>query len=356
MKSLLTLTMAVAAALQSSSPQVIYDKPLDGSIGLRIIVSHANKDEQTCCTTHVQVQLTDRTQPQHTWDIATIDDEYEFTYAVERATRDSVVLLKTDSSYGFQQGCVKLFVDTAAKRLLKRVDYALDKQLQFASDTDAERTLGVSTASLIALKAGGLVAGSVAVPLAMSDDEPMRQRVAQHAPPSSAYRQFARSRPDKVRPPYDDPTYWSIEENVGAVQAERDVIWFGRTFYDGEGQTGVGDIGYLDGRNRIAMLDIRAAADWSIDTMLVERNTIWAGLTGHPEGADYGGGLLEYNRRTKRSTIHRMSGVVKRIVRTGEGLFVGTSHGVYVLRQARLTRFRAEPSLDDGVIVVVDRI
>jgi hypothetical protein len=356
-----TLKSIVAAALlagltqDASPPQVVYDRPFDAALRLQVVVSHAQQRPGYCCTTHVRVIFVDRADQLRSWELPPIDDNFEFTYRVERTTSDSVVFFKVDNSYGVQQGCVKLFVDPVARRLIKTVDYSPAKELEFTSDEDARRVLGVSAMGLATLRERGVIAGGAATPEQPDLDE-LRERVRQHRPPTSTYRELARARPKMVAPPYDDPGFWMIEEEIGTVQAEGDGIWFGKTFYNGEGATGVGDIGYLDANNRLRMLHLREAADWSIDSMLVEKDTIWAGLTARPEGADYSGGLLEYSRRTRRATVHTIPDVIGTIVRADDGLFVRTSYGVYVLRQGRLTRFRAEPSIDDGVIVVRDRL
>jgi hypothetical protein len=59
--------------------------------------------------------------------------------------------------------------------------------------------------------------------------------------------------------------------------------WVGKTFYDGEGTTGVGAIGYLDRAGRYTFLQIPDLFDWSVDSSVVEETVIWAGVLRIPK-------------------------------------------------------------------------
>ena len=164
--------------------------------------------------------------------------------------------------------------------------------------------------------------------------------------PQSTYEQFARARPERVRNGYTRNST-NIDERIGAIQVVGDRIWFGKAFYDGEGKTGVGDIGYFDTRTKkFAMLSIPELAVWSVSALIVETDAVWAGLVTYPEGADRSGGLIRYDFTTSTVTRYEVPDIALTMLRQNSALFIGTSNGLYILRNSRLTRFRFEPNLD----------
>jgi hypothetical protein len=112
--------------------------------------------------------------------------------------------------------------------------------------------------------------------------------IQRHPLPQSAYLTFARARPGRVKNGYDEVST-HIQERIGAFQLTSRQYWVGKTFYDGEGTTGVGAIGYLDRAGRYTFLQIPDLFDWSVDSLLVEETVIWAGRVAHPEGPDQSG-------------------------------------------------------------------
>ena len=63
--------------------------------------------------------------------------------------------------------------------------------------------------------------------------------------PRTTYDQFAAARPQRVKDGYRREGT-ELNESIGPWQREDGRIWFGKTFYDGEGSTGVGGFGYFD--------------------------------------------------------------------------------------------------------------
>src|SRR5205085_8919421 len=62
--------------------------------------------------------------------------------------------------------------------------------------------------------------------------------------PQSTYDQFVKARPAKSADSYP-PESVTVEENIGPSQVVGSRLWFGKNFYDGEGDVGVGGIGYF---------------------------------------------------------------------------------------------------------------
>ncbi len=82
--------------------------------------------------------------------------------------------------------------------------------------------------------------------------------------PQSTYDEFAAARPERVKNGYiRDNT--EFDERIGPWQIEDGKLWFGKTFYDGEGMTGVGGFGYFDPADRkFHLFALPQIADWSI--------------------------------------------------------------------------------------------
>ena len=67
--------------------------------------------------------------------------------------------------------------------------------------------------------------------------------------PQSELRTWQQARKDDIENgiPADQP---EISEEIGPHQLEGNRLWFGKTFYNGEGRTGVGGFGYFDATTR----------------------------------------------------------------------------------------------------------
>lgn len=105
-------------------------------------------------------------------------------------------------------------------------------------------------------------------------------------------------------------------------------------------------------RFRCSFLRIPELFDWSVEGLLVEPDTIWAGRVSHGEGADGSGGLLRYDRKTSRARIYDVPDVIHAIAHVGGALFLGTNHGLYVINGTTRMRYRPEPDIDGAFIVV----
>jgi hypothetical protein len=145
-----------------------------------------------------------------------------------------------------------------------------------------------------------------------------------------------------------------VAEEIGPFAKAGNRLWFGKTFYDGEGIIGVGALGYFDLEKRsYALFSPQAIADWSTSALLVEEDAIWAGMIRRPEGAVYSGGLLRFEPSTGKTEIYPIKDGIGRIVRWKDALYVGTSNGVYIVRGGQaLTRYVFEPALKAGLETV----
>ena len=168
--------------------------------------------------------------------------------------------------------------------------------------------------------------------------------------PKSTHEEFARARPKRAaqsgyRP--HQPTFKS--ERVGPYQISGNRFWFAKTFYDGEGLTGVGGFGYFDPEERrYVVFSPPEITPWSASALLVEEKKIWLGLLGRPEGAKYSGGLLRYERDSGKVEIFDVDEVITQIKRWRDLHYLGTANGLYILKNNLLVHYVFEPTLDGG--------
>jgi hypothetical protein len=173
---------------------------------------------------------------------------------------------------------------------------------------------------------------------------------AKHAypPPKPAMDFYRKTRPSR-QPPLE---IWS---DIGAFVFSGGTVWFASTFYDGEGVSGVGAVGSFDIPSRkYQMRYLPEIVKWSGSAMRLDGDDLWIGLVRHPEGADISGGLLRYDTKTGATRKYDIPDVIHTIDRLGDGLYVGTSHGLYVLRGDWLTHLCFEPD-ERGKLVMVKK-
>jgi hypothetical protein len=337
----LALTHAGGAAAVFRAQQPAYEKPFDARHDLVVVVENNGQ------SLSFRVSLRDRVNPAQTWELFAREVKAE-SVDVMRVDPTSIVLCRTEN-YGFETGCLKLFVDVDAHRVTKAIDFTRNHSLEFANATTARQTVGVSDAEWQTLESRGVISltyDTTATPPAVFWAHPM---------PNSSYQDFAKARPRRVRDGYREGDT-KIDESPAAWQKADGGVWFGKTFYDGEGLSGVGDIGFLSDAGQYTWLRLPEMADWSAEALLVEPSTIWAARVRHPEGELDSGGLLEYDRRARISRVHECPDVIHSIVHLGAAIFLGTTHGLDVLRDGALTGYRMEPDVNGRFVVVVGRL
>jgi len=318
------------------------EKVFEKQISPTHVVSLLRNSTQSKIT--FQIRIEEKANHSRFWDLTTL--ETPFGYEFVRADSGTVVL-RAENDYGFKGPYLKLFFDLESKKVLKRIEYT-DTTLAQIPNAEAQRVLGVSEEIINRLRMPSE---------ALSPFEPRTppQELLAAPLPQSTYAQFARARPARVRDGYVEGT--SIEEAIGPYQITGDKIWFGKNFYDGEGTTGVGAIGYFDRTaKKYSFLPIREVLDWSVSNLLIEGDTVWAGLVNHPEGADHSGGLLRHNLKSGITRKYRIDEIIYRIERTPDGLYMSTSNGVYVLKNERLRRYLVEPDIDGEPVIISEEL
>ena len=98
--------------------------------------------------------------------------------------------------------------------------------------------------------------------------------------PQTSYKDLEAVRPGEGTPE-------GISEKIGPTQVVNDVLWFGKTFYNGEGLSGVGGFGYFDPTDRqFHIFSGPEIADWSVAAMRVETDSVWLSLSNLGELGD----------------------------------------------------------------------
>ncbi|MCJ7502401.1 MAG: hypothetical protein MUP80_05010 [Acidobacteriia bacterium] len=158
-----------------------------------------------------------------------------------------------------------------------------------------------------------------------------------HALPQPDYDTFWHYRPVRVSHGYTREQT-KIEEGIGPFQLVGDKVWFGMSFYDGEGTTGVGGLGHFNiSTKQFHVRYYPEMADWSASAILVEDRYIWLGLFRRPEGAPYSGGLARFDRKHGAFRVIAIPAIVNKILRVGEVLYLATTEGIYFIRGDKLT-------------------
>jgi hypothetical protein len=169
--------------------------------------------------------------------------------------------------------------------------------------------------------------------------------------PQSTYDDFARARPELNG--YVREGIITIEETIGSVQPEGDKLWFGKTFYDGEGNSGVGGFGYFDATDRqYHLFALPEVADFAISPILVQPDAIWMGIFHFGEWGDSPAGVLRYDRKTH--TVHKydLPDDVNGLVASGNRLLAYTNFGIAVIEGDQTRRYFVDRTTDGRLRIV----
>jgi hypothetical protein len=149
--------------------------------------------------------------------------------------------------------------------------------------------------------------------------------------PQSTYSDFADARPGRVAEGFRKENT-VIRETIGPVQIVGMRAWFGKTFDDRDGRSGVGAFGYLDQSDgKFHMFSPPEIRDWSVSAIRVEGEVVWLGLSSKGEWGDSAGGLLRVDLQTMKVQKYDNDGVVNDFARVEDRLYVATSAGIGIV-------------------------
>jgi hypothetical protein len=255
---------------------------------------------------------------------------------VERFTRQELVLSCVGEKWSTYDN-QKFVYDVPARKLISHFSYApfsaervlrgprfvmTDKQSELIVDVDGEPHV----------TGGG-------VPPALAEPE-LKLRPL----PQTDIVTWQRARPTDAKA-YQQVEQAQIHEEIGPHQVEGGRLWFGKTFYNGEGETGLGGFGYFDpataSYHLIAPPEIYA---WSVSAILVEPDAVWLALYRRGEFGNSPGGLLRWDRNTTRVQHWDMPWIAMNIARAGEAIYMGTTDGIAALRGDRVSSYFVDRS------------
>jgi hypothetical protein len=171
----------------------------------------------------------------------------------------------------------------------------------------------------------------------------------QYPLPQSTFDDFAKSRPQRVKDNYVRENT-IIEESIGPVQTEVDKLWFGKTFYDGEGNSGVGGFGYFDASDRqYRLFTPPQLADCSVSAIRVEPDAVWLGIV---QLGEYGGspkGVLRYDRKTATVRRYALADAVYGFSISGNRILIATGSGIAVIEGDQVQRYFVDLASDGGL-------
>jgi hypothetical protein len=87
-----------------------------------------------------------------------------------------------------------------------------------------------------------------------------------------------------------------------------------------------------------ALLDLPLVRQWTISAVLIEPDTIFAGLVDQEVSPIKAGGLIRFHRKSRRVTVYSVPDPIHTLVRVDAGLFMGTTRGAYILKDGAFAR------------------
>lgn len=152
----------------------------------------------------------------------------------------------------------------------------------------------------------------------------------------------------------------TVDMDIGPVTDDGRRVWFGLTFYDGEGVSGIGGVGWLDPSTREAELSHPPEmVDFSVTAMTVHGGELLLGLATRSEGGTLGRGLARYDPTTGEFERVIDRGYINGIVAGGQRIFAVAAEGLLEIAppDGLVRRWRIIParSAGDPPHIVVER-
>jgi hypothetical protein len=158
--------------------------------------------------------------------------------------------------------------------------------------------------------------------------------------------EYIRLRPEDLRINPFTPDQYERQEVIGPYQIEKDKIWFGNNYYDGEGRRGVGAFGYFDTATlKYTLFSPPQVARYEISAILVQPDSVWLALDQFGEDISKSpGGLVQWNRMTHEVHLYALEFGIDGIRIEGGFLYLKTRAGYALLRDGEFRRFLANGS------------
>ena len=337
-----TMVRMVEAPIDSLPFRVLYEKSFNDTLTLSAAI---RPREGASHQLELRISVIPRGRMAQT--IAHLQDRGVEEYEVLRADDSSVVIGR--HAHYQSMPSLKLFLHPQGKWTLKYIYYAPDIGLRAVDDREVAQLLDLAPEVIEQFKEKPWEE--------KPDSSHIPMELRKHPMPPSTYDEFARARPKRVANGYTREST-VLEEQPGPYQIAGSRIWFGKTFYDGEGTSGVGDLGYFDTlTSKYSFLRVPELVDWSVSAILIEEDAAWIGMVDRGEGEDHPGGLVRYEFKSGTSRRFPTKEVVHQIVRWKDRVYVATKTGAYLVQDNRLVkRYRVEPNIDNRFIIVTENL
>ena len=361
---------AVIPSLLRADPHIAHfetflRKDLDGTHSLLLVLGSQRPSLQWLRWSPgdtIGLFLIKNSDPDLVWDLAIASSNDDFHLEVECVSSNSVVWSRTIGDYGMPSDSIKTYFDISSKKVLRRFEFspigarrilAIDGNLYFSlftSTIPSARWAEAPFARLVRDEPVLVTRSETRELLSLfaeaSNTDIQRYHHELQALPQSSLMDFARARTDIAQSTRGSAQV-ELNEEIGPSQLVGDRLWFGKTFYDGEGLSGVGGFGYFDPQEQsFVEFSPPEIWQWSASALLVEDGVVWIGRFRRPEGASYSGGLLRYDLKEGEVSEFDVGEIIRQIKRWGGKLYIASDGGIYVMDElGRIDRYVFEPAL-----------
>lgn len=143
---------------------------------------------------------------------------------------------------------------------------------------------------------------------------------------------------------------------IGPYAVYVDSAVFGISVYSGEGNCGLGGLGFFDAKTgKYSFRYFKETAPYSTTALLIKGDTVYAGLSSEAEYSSGGEGLAKINLRDGGVSLYRIPEMVNTILEAEGTVFAGTSDGVFAIYPSGLTswlRLDFEPATNDCLYTI----
>jgi hypothetical protein len=135
---------------------------------------------------------------------------------------------------------------------------------------------------------------------------------------------------------------------IGPWALDGDRVWFGKTFYAGEGETGTGGFGYFDASTRqYQFFSPREIKLSSASAIFVQPDAVWVALMTRGEYGDHGQGLLRYDRHSRTTTRFDIAGSIgRRFIQFADRIALTLDDGIIVIRDGHVRGYIVDQTTD----------
>jgi hypothetical protein len=137
-------------------------------------------------------------------------------------------------------------------------------------------------------------------------------------------------------------------DRIGPWVIDGDRLWFGRSFYSGEGNTGTGGFGYFDAvSRRFHLFSPAEIRPFSATAILVQPDAVWLALAVHGEYVSHGEGIARYDRGTNALTrLNIGSSLGHRFVAVGDQILLALDNGLIVIGDGTVKGYIVDKTSD----------